>query len=56
MLACELALGGVKPRLLEERADMPNITRAFAVHARTLGAARRAGLADELMTARYAGV
>ena len=56
MLACELALGGVKPRLLEERADMPNITRAFAVHARTLELLDARGLADELMTARYAGV
>ena len=36
MLACELALGGVKTWSLDERTDMPNITRAFAVHARTL--------------------
>ena len=36
MLACELALGGIGVRLLEERIDKPNITRAFAVHARTL--------------------
>jgi 2-polyprenyl-6-methoxyphenol hydroxylase-like FAD-dependent oxidoreductase len=49
MLACELALGGVKPRLLEERADMPNITRAFAVHARTLELLDARGLADELI-------
>jgi len=36
MMAAELALGGAKVQLLEERIDKPNITRAFAVHARTL--------------------
>ena len=36
MLACELALGGTKARLLEERTDTPTVTTAFAVHARTL--------------------
>ena len=50
MLACELALGGAKARLLEERIDMPNITRAFAVHARTLELLDARGLADELLT------
>ncbi len=49
MLACELALGGVTVRLLEERTDIPNITRAFAVHARTLELLDARGLADELM-------
>ena len=49
MLACELALGGTKVRLLEERTDMPNITRAFAVHARTLELLDARGLADELI-------
>ena len=49
MLACELALGGVNVRLLEERTDMPNITRAFAVHARTLELLDARGLADELI-------
>lgn len=49
MLACELALGGVKARLLEERTDMPNITRAFAVHARTLELLDARGLAEDLM-------
>src|SRR3989442_13016677 len=49
MLACELALGGVKARLLEERTDTPNITRAFAVHARTLELLDARGLADELI-------
>ena len=50
MLACELALGGVRARLLEERTDMPNITRAFAVHARTLELLDGRGLANELLT------
>jgi 2-polyprenyl-6-methoxyphenol hydroxylase-like FAD-dependent oxidoreductase len=49
MLACELAVGGVKVRLLEQRTDMPNITRAFAVHARTLELLDARGLADELV-------
>jgi 2-polyprenyl-6-methoxyphenol hydroxylase-like FAD-dependent oxidoreductase len=49
MLACELALAGVKVRLVEERTDMPNITRAFAVHARTLELLEARGLADELV-------
>ncbi|MFY9919880.1 MAG: FAD-dependent monooxygenase [Mycobacterium sp.] len=50
MLAAELALGGVDVRLLEERVDMPNITRAFAVHARTLELLDARGMADELLT------
>jgi len=49
MLACELAVGGVKARLLEQRTDVPNITRAFAVHARTLELLDARGLADELI-------
>ena len=49
MLACELTLGGVKTRLLDERTDMPNITRAFAVHARTLELLDARGLADEVL-------
>jgi 2-polyprenyl-6-methoxyphenol hydroxylase-like FAD-dependent oxidoreductase len=49
MLAGELALGGVKVRLLDERTDMPNITRAFAVHARTLELLDARGMADELL-------
>jgi 2-polyprenyl-6-methoxyphenol hydroxylase-like FAD-dependent oxidoreductase len=49
MLACELALGGATVRLLEERTDVPNITRAFAVHARTLELLDARGLADELL-------
>ena len=49
-LACELAAGGVDVRLLEERVDKPNITRAFAVHARTLELLDARGMADELLT------
>ncbi len=49
MLACELALGGVAVRVLEERASTPNITRAFAVHARTLELLDARGLADGLI-------
>jgi len=36
MLACELALAGVRCRVLERRQGQSNITRAFAVDARTL--------------------
>jgi 2-polyprenyl-6-methoxyphenol hydroxylase-like FAD-dependent oxidoreductase len=49
MLACELALGGCAVRVLEQRASAPNITRAFAVHARTLELLDARGLADDLM-------
>ncbi len=49
MLACELALGGVTVRVLEERASTPNITRAFAVHARTLELLDARGLAEDLI-------
>ncbi len=50
MLAGELALGGVDVLLLEERIEAPNITRAFAVHARTLELLDARGMADELLT------
>ena len=49
MLACELALAGVRCRVLERRADQPNITRAFAVHARTLEHLDGRDLADQLV-------
>jgi 2-polyprenyl-6-methoxyphenol hydroxylase-like FAD-dependent oxidoreductase len=49
MLACELALGAVKARLLEERTHAPNITRAFAIHARTLELLDAHGLAEDLL-------
>jgi 2-polyprenyl-6-methoxyphenol hydroxylase-like FAD-dependent oxidoreductase len=49
MLACELALAGVTCRLLERRTEQPNITRAFAVHARTLELLDARELADVLI-------
>jgi 2-polyprenyl-6-methoxyphenol hydroxylase-like FAD-dependent oxidoreductase len=49
-LACELRLAGVTCRVLERRAEEPNLTRAFAVHARTLELLDARGLADELVT------
>jgi 2-polyprenyl-6-methoxyphenol hydroxylase-like FAD-dependent oxidoreductase len=49
MMACELAMRGVAVRLLEERRDIPNITRAFGVHARTLELLDARGLADEIV-------
>ena len=49
MLACELALGGVTVQVLEERASAPNITRAFAVHARTLELLDARGMAEDLV-------
>jgi 2-polyprenyl-6-methoxyphenol hydroxylase-like FAD-dependent oxidoreductase len=48
-LACELALAGVRCRVLERRAEEPNLTRAFAVHARTLELLDARGLADEVL-------
>jgi 2-polyprenyl-6-methoxyphenol hydroxylase-like FAD-dependent oxidoreductase len=48
-LSCELALAGVRVRLLERRADEPNITRAFAVHARTLELLDARGMADDVL-------
>lgn len=49
MLACELALAGVSVQVLEERASTPNITRAFAVHARTLELLDARGMAEDLV-------
>jgi 2-polyprenyl-6-methoxyphenol hydroxylase-like FAD-dependent oxidoreductase len=49
MLACELAMRGIQVCLVERRAETPNITRAFAVHARTLELLDSRGLADELL-------
>jgi 2-polyprenyl-6-methoxyphenol hydroxylase-like FAD-dependent oxidoreductase len=48
-LACELRLAGVTCRVLERRTDEPNLTRAFAVHARTLELLDARGLADDLV-------
>lgn len=49
MLACELAMRGIQVGLVERRAETPNITRAFAVHARTLELLDSRGLADALI-------
>ena len=50
MLACELALAGVSvPRSGAAHREQPNITRAFAVHARTLELLDARGLADDLL-------
>ena len=49
MLACELALAGVRCRVLDRRNGQSNLTRAFAVHARTLELLDARGLADELV-------
>jgi 2-polyprenyl-6-methoxyphenol hydroxylase-like FAD-dependent oxidoreductase len=48
-LAGELALAGVRCRILDRRADESNITRAFAVHARTLELLDGRGLAEDLV-------
>ena len=49
MLACELALAGVPCSVLDRRKGQSNITRAFAVHARTLELLDARGLADDLV-------
>ena len=49
MLACELALAGVRCRVMERRTEQSNITRAFAVHARTLELLDARGLGDDLV-------
>jgi 2-polyprenyl-6-methoxyphenol hydroxylase-like FAD-dependent oxidoreductase len=48
-LAGELALQGVRCRVLERRGERPNLTRAFAVHARTLELLDARGLADAVV-------
>ncbi|MGH3955251.1 MAG: FAD-dependent monooxygenase [Mycobacterium sp.] len=49
MLACELAMRGVSCRVFERRTTAPNITRAFAVHARTLELLDARGLAQQVL-------
>ncbi|MEV4254250.1 FAD-dependent oxidoreductase [Spirillospora sp. NPDC049652] len=49
LLAGDLAAAGVDCTVLERRADVPNLTRAFAVHARTLETLQMRGVADELL-------
>jgi 2-polyprenyl-6-methoxyphenol hydroxylase-like FAD-dependent oxidoreductase len=49
MLAGDLARAGVGCTVLERRAEETNLTRAFAVHARTLELLDARGLADDLV-------
>ncbi|MEV4559487.1 FAD-dependent monooxygenase [Kitasatospora sp. NPDC049285] len=49
LLAGDLAAAGLRVVLLEKRAEESNLTRAFAVHARTLEQLDARGLADELI-------
>ncbi|HTW38912.1 MAG TPA: FAD-dependent monooxygenase [Steroidobacteraceae bacterium] len=50
LAAAELQAGGVRTIVLERRAEQEsNLTRAFAVHARTLEILDACGLADELV-------
>jgi 2-polyprenyl-6-methoxyphenol hydroxylase-like FAD-dependent oxidoreductase len=49
-LAAELRLAGITCRVFERRSDEPNITRAFAVHARTLELLDARGLAEPLLS------
>src|ERR671911_141139 len=49
MLAGDLARAGVDCTVLERRAEESNLTRAFAVHARTLELLDARGLADNLV-------
>jgi 2-polyprenyl-6-methoxyphenol hydroxylase-like FAD-dependent oxidoreductase len=48
MLAGDLAQVGVRVTVLERRAQESNVTRAFAVHARTLEELQIRGVAGEL--------
>lgn len=50
MLACELAMRGVRVELLERRAQESNITRAFAIHARTMERLDARGLTEEILS------
>ncbi|MFE7408158.1 FAD-dependent monooxygenase, partial [Isoptericola sp. NPDC057559] len=51
LLAGDLAVAGARVTVLEKRpAGLSNLTRAFAVHARSLEALDARGLADELVT------
>ncbi|GAA3457736.1 FAD-dependent monooxygenase [Dactylosporangium matsuzakiense] len=49
LLAGDLAAAGVEVTVLERRAGESNLTRAFAVHARTLEQLDARGLADEVI-------
>ncbi|MFI9270070.1 FAD-dependent monooxygenase [Kitasatospora sp. NPDC052896] len=49
LLAGDLAAAGVRTTVLEKRGKESNLTRAFAVHARTLEQLDARGLAEELL-------
>ncbi|MEU3493132.1 FAD-dependent monooxygenase [Kitasatospora cineracea] len=49
LLAGDLAAAGLRVAVLEKRAEESGLTRAFAVHARTLELLDARGLADELI-------
>src|SRR5206468_2013806 len=49
LLAGDLARAGVAVTVLERRSDASNLTRAFAVHARTLEELDARGVAGELI-------
>ncbi|HZE41113.1 MAG TPA: FAD-dependent monooxygenase [Stackebrandtia sp.] len=49
LLAGDLAAAGIRVRVIEKRRDESNLSRAFAVHSRTLEALDARGLADELI-------
>ena len=49
LLAGDLAEAGVSVTLLEQRAEESNLTRAFAVHARTLEVLNELGASQELI-------
>ncbi|KNB51543.1 FAD-dependent monooxygenase [Streptomyces caatingaensis] len=53
LLAGDLAAAGVRTVLLERRSQESNLTRAFAVHARTLEALDSRGLAERLLSTGY---
>ena len=55
LLAGDLAAAGVPVTVLEKRRDQSPLTRAFAVHARTLEQLDACGLADDLVDTGAAG-
>src|ERR1700751_5348253 len=55
MLSCELAMRGVRVRILEERDALPNITRAFGLHARPLELLDARDRADQIVEAGVPG-
>ncbi|OAT68372.1 monooxygenase [Mycobacteroides immunogenum] len=48
-LACELRLHGIDCVVLERRVEEPNLTRAFALHSRTMELLDGRGLAEEIV-------